>query len=84
MVYGGLINQVFPKLYTKEEFARIRCPVLLILGEKETIYPPRSAIQAAKKLISGLQVSVIPQAHHITALAQPQAVNQRMLQFFAE
>ena len=84
MVYGGLINQVFPKVYTKEEFARIRCPVLLILGEKETIYPPRSAIQAAKKLISGLQVSVIPQAHHITALAQPQAVNQRMLQFFAE
>lgn len=59
-------------------------PVLLILGEKEAIYNPQSAIRAAKKLIPGLQVAIIPEAHHITALAQPARVNQRILEFFAE
>jgi pimeloyl-ACP methyl ester carboxylesterase len=84
MVSGGLINQVFPRVYSKEEFAQIKCPVLLILGEKEAIYNPQSAIRAAKKLIPGLQVAIIPEAHHITALAQPARVNQRILEFFGE
>lgn len=85
LVYGGLINQVFPRVYSKEEFAQIRAKTLLILGEKEVIYDDLySAIQSARKLIPGVQVEVIPSAHHITALAQPQKVNQSLLQFFAD
>lgn len=85
MVYGGLINQVFPRVYSKDEFAGIQAKTLLILGEKEAIYNDLySAIQSARRLIPGLQVEVIPDAHHITALAQPEKVNQRLLQFFAE
>ena len=85
MMYGGLINQVFPRVYSQEEFARIKAKTLLILGEKEVIYNDLySAIQSARKLIPGVQVEVIPDAHHITALAQPQKVNQRLLQFFAD
>ena len=33
MVYGRLINQVFPRMYSKEEFAQIKAKVLLILGD---------------------------------------------------
>jgi pimeloyl-ACP methyl ester carboxylesterase len=85
MLYGGLINQVFPRVYSKDEFAQIKARTLLILGEKEAIYNNLySAIQAARKLIPGVQVDVIPSAHHITALAQPQKVNQSLLQFFAD
>lgn len=85
MVYGGLINQVFPRVYSKDEFAQIKAKTLLILGEKEAIYNDLySAIQVARKLIPAVQVDVIPSAHHITALAQPQKVNQSLLQFFAE
>ncbi|MFT3891039.1 MAG: alpha/beta hydrolase [Anaerolineales bacterium] len=85
MVYGGLINQVFPRLYSKDEFAQITAKTRLILGEKEAIYNDLySAIQAARKLIPGVQVDVIPSAHHITALAQPQKVNQSLLQFFGD
>lgn len=84
MVFGSLINQVLPRVYTKEEFAQIKSPVLLILGDKEVIYRPQSALQAAKELIPGLQVVMIPEAHHITALAQPELVNQRILRFLAE
>ena len=84
MMFGSLINQALPRVYTKEEFAQIRAPVLLILGKKEVIYNPRRAIQAAKELIPGLQVELVPDAHHIAALARPEIVNKRLLQFLAE
>lgn len=83
LVHGLSINQVFPRVYSMEEFARIKAKVLLILGEKEAIYKPQTAMAAAKKLIPGVEIGLIPDAHHITALSQPELVNQRLLQFFA-
>jgi pimeloyl-ACP methyl ester carboxylesterase len=85
MIYGRLINQVFPRVYSKEEFAQIKAQVLLLLGEKEAIYNNlHSAIRSARELIPGVEVALIPAAHHITALAQPNKVNQHILQFFEE
>jgi pimeloyl-ACP methyl ester carboxylesterase len=72
-------------MYSKEEFSQIKAQTLLILGEKEVIYNDLySAIQSARKLIPGVQVEVIPEAHHVTAVSQPAKVNQRLLQFFSE
>lgn len=85
MVYGGLINQVLPRVYSKEEFAQIKAQTLLILGEKETIYNNlQAAMRAARELIPRVQIELIPDAHHITALARPEVVNQKILKFFAE
>lgn len=85
MVYGGLINQVFPRTYTKEEYAQIKAKVLLILGEQEVIYNNlQSAIRSARELIPNVQVEIIPAAHHVTAVANPEKVNQTLLEFFAE
>lgn len=84
MVHGSAINQVFPRVYSQEEFAQIKANILLILGEKETIYNNlHSAIQSARKLIPGLHVQVISDAHHVTAIAQPDKVNEHLLHFFA-
>lgn len=85
MVYGGLINQVMPRMYSKEEFSQIKAKVLLLLGEQEAIYNDlRSAVRLARELIPGLEVEMIPDAHHVTAVASPEKVNQKLLQFFAE
>jgi pimeloyl-ACP methyl ester carboxylesterase len=85
MVYGGLINQVFPRVYSKEEFAQIHAKVLVILGEREGIYNNlQAAVRSARELLPGAQIEMIPDAHHITALANPGIVNQKLLQFFAE
>jgi pimeloyl-ACP methyl ester carboxylesterase len=84
MMHGLAINQVLPRVYSKEEFARIKAKVLLILGEKEAIYNPQAASRTAKELIPGVEIEIIPDAHHITALAQPEKFNQRILQFIAE
>jgi pimeloyl-ACP methyl ester carboxylesterase len=85
LVYGGLINQVFPRVYSKEEFAQIKAKVLLLLGEQEAIYNNlQSAVRSARDLIPNVQVEMIPAAHHVTAVANPDKVNQRLLQFFSE
>ena len=85
LVYGGLINQVFPRVYSKEEFAQIKSKVLLILGEKEAVYNDlQTAIRSARELIPNMELALIPAAYHITALAQPEKVNQRLLQFFED
>jgi pimeloyl-ACP methyl ester carboxylesterase len=85
MVYGGLINQVFPRMYSKEEFAQVKAPTLLILGEQEKIYNNlQSAVQSARALIPNLKVERIPNAHHVAAIANPECVSQALLLFFAE
>jgi pimeloyl-ACP methyl ester carboxylesterase len=85
MIYGGLINQVFPRLYSKEEFAQIKAKVLLLLGEQEAIYNDlQSAVHSARELIPNVEIEMIPVAHHVAALANPERVNQCLLQFFAE
>lgn len=85
MLYGGLLNQVFPRVYTKEEFAQIKAKTLLLVGEQEKIYNNlKSAVQSARELVPNLQVEIIPNAHHVAAIANPERVNQTLLQFFAE
>jgi pimeloyl-ACP methyl ester carboxylesterase len=83
MVYGNLTNQVFPRIYSKEEFDQIEAPVMLILGDHERIYSPDRAARAAEALIEGVEVEIVPGAHHIAALAQPEVVNRHLLRFFA-
>ena len=79
-----MTSQVFPRLYKAEELAQIKAATLLLLGEQEQIYPPVEASQAARSLMPGIQVQIIPKAHHITALAQPELVNASLLKFFQE
>ena len=44
----------------------------------------QSTVQSARELIPNLGVALIPNAHHITAIAQPDVVNQYLLRFLAE
>jgi pimeloyl-ACP methyl ester carboxylesterase len=54
-------------------------------GEQEVIYNNlRSAIRSVRELIPGAEVELIPGVHHIIAVANPDKVNQKLMQFFAE
>jgi pimeloyl-ACP methyl ester carboxylesterase len=76
MVHGSMTTRVFPRVYKPEELAQITAPALLIVGDHERIYSPEAVSSAARRLMPSVQVAVIPDAHHITALAQPERVNQ--------
>lgn len=83
LVYGKGINQVFPRVYSADEFAQIKAPTLLVVGDHERIYPPPAAIEAATRLMPGIVTALIPGAHHIAAVAQPDVVNKRLLEFLS-
>jgi pimeloyl-ACP methyl ester carboxylesterase len=82
MRHGSLINRVFPRVYRSEELSEIKAPVLFIFGEREVVYGNlRSATEAARRLIPSAEIALIPDAHHITAIAQPRRFNEALLGF---
>lgn len=84
MLYGRTQTRVVPRVFTREELARIEAPTLLVLGERERIYRPDKAGRAARRLMPSVQVELIPRAHHVTAIANPEAVNACVTAFLGE
>jgi pimeloyl-ACP methyl ester carboxylesterase len=83
LIHGTGASRVFPRVYSRKEFAQVAAPTLLIVGDHERIYSPGAAIEAASRLIPGIAAELIPQAHHIAAIAQPTLVNARILRFLS-
>lgn len=84
MTHGKLINRVFPRVYSKEEMAGIEAPVLLLLGQREVVYGNLdAAIEAGRGLLPNARIVVVPEAHHIAALARPDIVNRELIRFLA-
>jgi pimeloyl-ACP methyl ester carboxylesterase len=62
------------------ELAAVKAPTLLLIGEHEQLYAP-STLALAQRRMPGLTGAVIADAHHLAALAQPEDVNRRILEF---
>jgi len=71
----------YPQLFSDDQLARLRPPVLLLVGDHEVIYSPRRVVDRALRLIPGIQAELIPNASHLLALEQPEIVNRRILEF---
>ena len=84
MMHGRSSIRIFPRVYTAAELAQVRSRTLLILGDHERVYPPDQAAQAAQRLMSGIEVQHVADAHHITALAQPDRVTEILLRFTSD
>lgn len=81
MLYGTGTRYLFPAVFSPDELRRVSTPTLLLIGDKEVIYPPEEAIAAAKKYMPNLQTAVIPNANHIAALSQPELINAQIRAF---
>jgi pimeloyl-ACP methyl ester carboxylesterase len=84
LLYGSGANPLFPRVYAPVELGRVTTPTLLLIGDRERIYRPADAIRVAERAMPNLRWEIVPQAHHITALAQPGIVNDRIERFFSE
>ncbi|KRA17401.1 alpha/beta fold hydrolase [Lysobacter sp. Root604] len=74
-------NLIAPPVFDTAELATIRAPTLLLIGERETLYPARKTLRRALARMPGLSGEVIPGAHHLAALAKPDEVNRLLLSF---
>ncbi len=72
---------MFPTVYTDEELQQIALPALLLIGDREKIYPPPKAVARAKRLMPHLSVEIIPNMGHLMILEQPTIINAHILNF---
>jgi pimeloyl-ACP methyl ester carboxylesterase len=85
MRHGKLINRVFPRVYAQEELAGIAGAVLLMFGERELVYGDLgAAIRSGRELIPEAKLAIIPDAHHVAAVSNPDAANEELLGFLAD
>jgi pimeloyl-ACP methyl ester carboxylesterase len=65
----------------RAELRAIRAPALLLIGEYEMLYEPKATLKLARRLMPQLQGEIVEGADHVAAMAQPEAVNARLLAF---
>lgn len=72
---------VFPRPYGDEELRSISVPLLLLVGDKESTFDPHQAVDRARRLITGVEASVLPGIGHMVAMEAADLVNDRMIRF---
>jgi len=70
-----------PTVLTDEELRSIHVPTLFIVGENEKIYPPREVIERLNRVNPEVQTKLIAHAGHDLIMAQPQEVDNFILEF---
>jgi 3-oxoadipate enol-lactonase len=67
----------------RQSITRVKIPTLVLCGAEDIATPPELGRELAG-LIPGAQFSLIEKAAHLPCIEQPEAVAQRMIQFFRE
>lgn len=74
-------NLISADVFTREQLATVKSPVLLLIGDQELLYNPHKTLQKALARMPALKGEIVPNAHHLAALACPDFVNPRILEF---
>ena len=77
--YIGCI-QAIRKLNYIDRLSEIKLPTLIIVGKEDT-GTPVEASEAMHERIQGSKLVIIPDAAHLSTVAQPEAVNRALLDF---
>jgi pimeloyl-ACP methyl ester carboxylesterase len=75
------INMIMPAVLSDAELGAIQAPTLLLIAEHEILYEPHSTLRTAMTRMPGLEGEIVADAHHLAAMAQPDAVNARIVAF---
>jgi pimeloyl-ACP methyl ester carboxylesterase len=74
-------NAIWPVVFSSMELRTIRAPALLLLGDNELLYDPHEVLRRARERMPTLEATIIPDAHHIAAMAKPDEVDARIVEF---
>lgn len=79
--YAKPLLKVMPSVFSKEEFHGFNTPTLLLIGDKEVIYPANKVLANAKSLIPNLECHLIAGASHALTMEHAGIVNELTLHF---
>jgi pimeloyl-ACP methyl ester carboxylesterase len=63
------------------DFANVKCPVLLVLGKRDVMTPPRSA-QALKEILKTSKTKIVELSGHSLTAEAPDATLDALIEFF--
>jgi pimeloyl-ACP methyl ester carboxylesterase len=81
MAEAPKVSVIRATVFSNVQLRAIRAPTLLLIGDKERLYEPHATLKLAQERMPGLEGAIVPDADHIAAMAQPDDVNHRILQF---
>ncbi len=70
----GALHAMAERPSSVDELPRIAAPTLIVVGREDVITPVADA-ETMAAAIPGAQLTIIPDAGHLTPLEQPEAVN---------
>lgn len=73
--------RLYPLKIEEEELAKLRQPVLLMIGEQEVIYPAEQALEYARTAIPHIQCQLVQKANHTFTIEYAELVNNCVLAF---
>ena len=72
---------VAPTVFSDDELQAMHVPTLLLIGEREVIFDPRSALTRARRLMPDLEGALVPRSSHEMCFGQRDLVDGRILDF---
>jgi pimeloyl-ACP methyl ester carboxylesterase len=81
MAESPKVSVISASVFSTAQLRAIRAPTLLLIGEKEQLYDPHETVKLAQKRMPALRCAIVPNADHVAAMAQPQDVNERIIEF---
>lgn len=79
----GPVGGVIARDSVLDELKYIRCPTLVLTADEDHTTPPAEAERIAR-LVTGARLLRLPACGHTSAVEAPAAVNQALLDFYAE
>jgi pimeloyl-ACP methyl ester carboxylesterase len=89
LMYLGLKHfrmprSVMPTVFSDSDLRALHVPTLLLLGDREVIYDPATALARARRLLPDFQGDLVPACSHDMCFSQRQLVDARILDFLRE
>jgi pimeloyl-ACP methyl ester carboxylesterase len=73
--------RVMPTVFSDEELRVMRVPTLLLIGDREVISAPATALARARRLIPHFEGELVPHCRHDMCFSQSRIVDARVLDF---
>jgi len=73
--------RLYPVKIDEEQFASLKLPILIMIGESELLYPAKKAMDYARKVVPHAQFLLVAGANHSFIFEQAKVVNHATLTF---
>ena len=73
--------RVMPVMFPDDQLRAVRVPTLFLMGDREVIYDPVTALDRARRLMPDVEGHLLPGSSHEMCFSQRQIVDARVLDF---